>query len=159
MSNIRQTDPGASYLEHKSAIDAAIANTLARGWYINGEEVAGFEAEFAAFLGVSSVVGVASGTDAIQLALRTLGIGRGDQVITVSHTAVATVAAIELAGAEPVLVDIDDASFTMSPERLSEAVKKGNGRVRAVIPVHLYGHPADLTSILEIARRHDLRVI
>src|SRR5262249_46260962 len=101
---------------------------------------------------------VGSGTDALQLALRTLGIGPGDQVLTVSHTAVATVAAIELAGAVPVLVDIDPATYTMDPDRLRATLKQLD-RVKAIPPVHLYGHPPDLGSILDIAQRHGLNVI
>ncbi|MCU1283545.1 MAG: erythromycin biosynthesis sensory transduction protein eryC1 [bacterium] len=158
---IRQTDPLAGYLERKSEIDAALLQAASGGWYINGKNVSSFEDEFAAFVGTAHAVGVGSGTDAIHLALRTLGIGPGHQVITVSQTAVATVAAIELAGAEPVLVDIDEASFTMSPDRLAEAVRElaPGGRLKAIIPVHLYGHPADLSRILEIARPHGLHVI
>jgi dTDP-4-amino-4,6-dideoxygalactose transaminase len=156
-----QTDPRAGYLERKDEIDAAIGGVLASGTYIKGPQVSAFESEFAAFVGVSEAIGVASGTDALHLALRTLGIGRGDQVLTVSHTAVATVAAIELAGAEPVLLEVDERSYTLSTDRLSEAVDalKSGGRLKAVIPVHLYGHPADMPRVLEIARRHGLRVI
>ncbi len=158
---IRQTDPLAGYLERKSDIDAAIQNVLSGGWYINGQEVSSFEAEFAAFLGVPHAVGVASGTDALQLALRAMGIRPGDQVLTVSHTAVATVAAIEMVGAEAVLVDIDEASYTMSVDRLSDAAEAlgGNGRLKALIAVHLYGHPANMPAIVEIARRYGLAVI
>ena len=158
---VRQTDPLASYLERKTEIDAAIQHVLAGGWYINGKEVSAFEAELAAFIGVSHVTGVASGTDAVNLALRALGVGRGDQVLTVSHTAVATVAAIELAGAEPVLVDIDEASYTISIERLAAAAASlaPAGRLKAIVAVHLYGHPADMPAILQIARDHRLRVV
>ena len=156
-----QTDPRAGYLEQKEEIDAAIAEVLASGWYIKGKQVAAFESEFAAFVGVREAVGVANGTDALHLALRALGIGRGDQVLTVSHTAVATVAAIELAGAEPVLVDIDEASYTICAGRLAEAARafRGGGRLKAVIAVHLYGQPAAMPAILEIAREHGLFVI
>ncbi|HWK45413.1 MAG TPA: DegT/DnrJ/EryC1/StrS family aminotransferase [Stellaceae bacterium] len=155
---IPQTDPKAGYLAHKPAIDAAIARVLASGWYIGGAEVAGFEAGFAAFAGLDHAIGCANGTDALVLALRGLGIGRGDRVATVSHTAVATVAAIELAGAEPVLVDIDPATYTLDPASLARTLAALPG-IRAVIPVHLYGHPADLPAILELARAHDLKVI
>ncbi len=158
---IRQTDPLAGYLEHKAEIDASIGQTLAAGWYINGQQVSSFETEFAQFVGAAHAVGVASGTDALHLALRALDIGHGDQVLTVSHTAVATVAAIELSGAEPVLVDIDEASYTMSVDRLAQAadaLAKG-GRLRAIIAVHLYGHPANMPAILSIAEQHGLRVI
>jgi dTDP-4-amino-4,6-dideoxygalactose transaminase len=159
--NIRQTDPLASYLERKGEIDAAVQQVLGGGWYINGQEVAAFEREFAAFVGSAHAVGVASGTDALHLALRALGIGAGHQVITTSHTAVATVAAIELAGAEPVFVDIDATSYTMALAPLAEAVATlaPAGRLKGVIAVHLYGHPADVPAILELTRRHDLLLI
>src|SRR5262249_17932185 len=136
-------------------------------WYILGQEVAAFEAEFARYLGVRDAVGVGSGTDALHLALRACGVGPGDAVITASHTAVATVAAIELAGAAPVLVDIDPRSFTLDPNRLEQTVAEHGGRgrassagrLKAIIPVHLYGHPADMPAVMDIARRHDLMVI
>jgi dTDP-4-amino-4,6-dideoxygalactose transaminase len=108
MQPIPQTDPKAGYLAHKAEIDAAIARVLDGGWYIGGAEVQAFEREFAAWAGTAEAVACASGTDALVLSLKGLGIGPGDRVATVSHTAVATVAAIELAGAEPVLLDIDD---------------------------------------------------
>jgi dTDP-4-amino-4,6-dideoxygalactose transaminase len=179
---IPQTDPRANYLAHKSEIDAAIAAVLAGGRYILGEQVTAFEREFAAYLGAGHAIGVGSGTDALHLALRACGVGPGDRVFTVSHTAVATVAAIELTGAAPILVDITPATFTMDPNRLEEAVKtddqgqmmndEGHAhssvlghpslvvrRRSAIIPVHLYGHPVDMAAILEIARRYDLWVI
>jgi len=157
---IPQTDPKANYLAHKAEIDAAIGRVLDSGWYILGQEVAAFEQEFADYIGVRYAIGVASGTDALEIALRACGIEPGDVVFTVSHTAVATVAAIELVSATPVLVDIDPATFTMEPNCLEEAIKKhDNSRLRAIIPVHLYGHPADMSAILDIARRYDLRVI
>jgi dTDP-4-amino-4,6-dideoxygalactose transaminase len=149
-------DMKAAYHRLQPEIDAAVSCVLAGGWYILGEEVRAFEAEFAAYLGVAHAVGVASGTDAILLALRALGVGPGDEVITVSHTAVATVAAIELCGATPRLVDIDPVSFTMDPVALAGAITP---RTRAVIPVHLYGHPADMDAILPVARKHDLLVL
>src|SRR6185295_861756 len=111
--NIPQTDPKASYLAHQPDIEAAIARVLASGWFILGAETAAFEREFAAFLGARHAVGVANGTDALVLALRACGVQPGDAVVTVSHTAVATVAAIELAGAIPVLADIDPETFTL----------------------------------------------
>ncbi|MCX7638754.1 MAG: DegT/DnrJ/EryC1/StrS family aminotransferase, partial [Cyclobacteriaceae bacterium] len=114
--------------------------------------------EFADYLGVKYVIGVASGTEAIYLALSACGIGSGDAVVTVSHTAVATISAIELSGATPILIDIDPLTFTMNPDLLEKAVRK-NGKVKAVIPVHLYGHPADMPSILDIAKRYGLYVI
>ena len=161
---IPQTDPRASYLEQREAIDAAIARVLAGGQYILGREVEEFENQFAAWLGTAHAVGTGSGTDALELALRACGIGEGtrasDLVFTVSHTAVATVAAIERAGAVPVLVDIEPGGFTMDPSALAAALRDPPpGRPAAIIPVHLYGEPADLAPILELARRHGLRVI
>ena len=162
-SYIPQANPLAGYLALKAEIDPAVARVLASGRYILGREVEQFEREFADYLGVLGAVGVASGTDAVELCLRALGIGTGDAVITVSHTAVATVAAIERAGATPLFVDIDPATYTMAPARLEAALKEGGafgGKVpKAVIPVHLYGHPAAMPDIVGIARRYKLHVI
>src|SRR5262245_18323039 len=144
-------DPHAQYAAHRAEIDAAIATVLDRGRYILGDETRAFEAEFAAYVGVAHGIGVASGTDALALALRAYGVGVGDEVITVAHTAVATVAAIEQVGATPVLVDITPDGCTLDPDALARAV---TGRTRAVVPVHLYGAPADLEPILAIARQH-----
>ncbi len=157
-------DPGAGYRAHEEEIRQAVARVLAGSCYILGPEVAAFEREFAAYLGTRFSVGVASGTDALHLALLAGGIGTGDGVITVSHTAVATVAAIESAGAVPILVDVDPVTQTLDPERLEDAVSECRSsssgvRVKAVLPVHLYGHPADLPAILDIASRHELFVI
>ncbi len=160
MVSIPQTNPKADYFAHKPEIDAAIAEVLEAGSYILGHQVTAFEREFSAYLGVAHAVSVGNGTDALHLALRTCGVGPGDAVLTVSHTAVATVAAIELAGAEPVLVDIDPVTFTMEPSQLEAAITSCNGRrLKAIIPVHLYGRPADLPSIMETARKYDLFVI
>jgi dTDP-4-amino-4,6-dideoxygalactose transaminase len=162
-------DPKAGYLAHKEEIDAAIHRVLGSGRYVLGSEVEALEREFAAYIGVRHAVGVASGTDALQLALRACGVGMGDIVFTVSHTAVATVAAIELSGATPLLVDIDLTTYTMDPECLSGAVKASTryefsssvGRLspKAIVPVHLYGHPADMPAIIDIARRYGLQVL
>ncbi len=150
--------PLAQYLADKDGIDAAVARVLASGWYVLGTETRTFEAEFAGFLeaGPESCVGVGSGTEALHLALRALGIGPGDEVITVSHTAVATVAAIELAGATPVLADIEPDYFTLHPGCIEPLVTP---RTRAIIPVHLYGQPADMAQIMAIAERHGLAVL
>lgn len=157
---VPQTDPKAGYLAHQADIDAAIQRVLNSGWYILGREVESFEQEFAAYIGVHHAVGVASGTDALELSLRACGVGPGDLVFTVSHTAVATVAAIELAGATPVLVDIDPVTYTMDPNCLEDALAHTpDGTPKAVIPVHLYGHPAEMPSILELAKRYGLYVI
>jgi len=149
-------DPLLQYLARKNEIDQAIHNVLEKGWYITGEEVDRFEKEFARYIGVEHAVGVGSGTEALHLALTACGIGRGDEVITVSHTAVATVAAIELSGATPVLVDIEKDFFTMDPARIQSAITR---RTKAIIPVHLYGLAADLRPIMDLADEHDLLVI
>ena len=150
------SNPHAGYMYRKAEIDFAIKRVLDSGWYILGKEVSSFEEEFASYCGVSNCIGVGNGTDAIELALRALELGNGDEVITVSHTAVATAASIELAGCTPVLVDIDPVSFTMVPDQLEAAVTP---RTRAIIPVHLYGHPADMDAILKVANKYDLFVV
>jgi len=149
-------NPRAQYLAHRAEIDAAITRVLLSGRYILGEEVTAFESEFAAYVGAECGVGVGSGTEALHLALRACGVNAGDEVITVSHTAVATVSAIELCGATPVLVDIDPESFTMDPECLEPRL---SARTKAVVVVHLYGQAAELEVIIGFARRHNLRVV
>lgn len=149
-------DPKAQYLAHKAEIDAAIARVLAGGRYVLGTEAAQFEQEFSAYIGCAHAVGAGSGTEALHLALRACGIGPGDEVITVSHTAVATAAAIELAGAVPVFVDIEPDRYTMDPAQLDKALSP---KTKAIVPVHLYGQPARLKPILEFAARHGLRVV
>jgi dTDP-4-amino-4,6-dideoxygalactose transaminase len=157
---IPQTDPRAGYLAQKAEIDAAIMQVLESGQYILGRAVERFESEFAAYLGLAHGIGCGSGTDALELALRACGIGEGHLVFTVSHTAVATVAAIERAGAKPVLVDIEPGGFAMDAAALDAALRDPPpGRPAAILPVHLYGEPADLAAIGEIARVQSLRVI
>lgn len=157
---VLQTDPKAGYLSHRAEIDSAIRRVLNSGWYILGQEVESFEQEFAVYIGVRHAIGVGNGTNALELSLKACDVGPGDLVFTVSHTAVATVAAIELAGATPVLVDINPVTYTMDPNCLESALANPPaGRPKAVIPVHLYGHPADMPSILELASRHGLYVI
>lgn len=153
---IPQANPRAQYQSHRQEIDEAIARVLDKGRYILGQEAAAFEREFAAYVGVHFGIGVGSGTEALHLALRACGVGAGDQVITVPHTAVATVAAIELCGATPVLVDIDPRSFTLDAKQLPAAITP---RTKAIIPVHLYGQPADLDPMLALARAHNIRVV
>jgi dTDP-4-amino-4,6-dideoxygalactose transaminase len=142
--------------ELADALGAAAARVLNSGWYILGPEVEQFEAAFAAYHGSGDAVGVASGTDAIELALRSAGIGPGDEVITVAHTAVATVCAIERAGARPVLVDIDPVSYTMDPAAARAAI---TAQTRALMPVHLYGQPADMDALVGLAARAGLLLI
>ncbi len=149
-------NPEASYRAHQGEIDEAITRVLHSGRYVLGPEVAAFEEEFAKYIGVASAVGVASGTDALFLALRACGIGAGDEVITVSHTAVATAAAIEATGATPIFVDIDPHTFTLDPDLIAPAV---TAHTKAIVPVHIYGHPAAMPAILAAARRHNLIVV
>ncbi len=159
---IPQNDPKAAYLARRGDIDAAIARVLDGGWYILGKETAAFEAEFAAFVGGRHAIGVGSGTDAIVVALRALGIGAGKTVATVSHTAVATVAAIEMTGARALLIDIDPATYTMDAAALERTLARpprGIERIDAILPVHLYGQPADLAAIATLARRHAIPLI
>jgi dTDP-4-amino-4,6-dideoxygalactose transaminase len=160
---IPQASPGRTYAGRQAEIDAAIRRVLDSGSYILGSEVRAFEAEFGAYLGVPEAIGVGNGTDALELALRALEIGSGDAVFTVSHTAVATIAAIEAAGATPVLVDIDPATFLMDVERLKATIRSSadwhGARPAAIVPVHLYGQMADMPAILDVARSEGLRVI
>lgn len=152
-SPIPQADPRAAYLAQQIEIDAAVARVLANGRYILGPEVDAFEQAFAEWNGVHFAMGVASGTDAIALGLRALGIGPGDAVATVSLTASATAAAIELAGATPVLVDIEASSFNMDPEALERLLRAAPRPIRAIVPVHLYGRPARIGEIRALGQR------
>jgi dTDP-4-amino-4,6-dideoxygalactose transaminase len=160
---IPQANPLASYLAHKEEIDNAVLSALNGGHYILGEATREFESNLADYLGARHVIGTGSGTDALHLAFLCCGIGKEDVVITVSHTAVATAAAIQLVGASPAFVDVDPVSLTMSASSLEQAVptlkKQFGSRLKAVVPVHLYGNPADMKSILKIANAHDLLVI
>ncbi len=157
---IPQSNPKANYLAHQTEIDTAILRVLQSGWYILGNEVTGFEGEFASALGASWGIGVASGTDAVELALRACGVSLGDAVLTVSHTAVATVAAIARIGAHPVFVDIDPKRYTMAPESLCAVLRTSQGAsAKAVVVVHLYGQPADMPELLGLAAEHGLPVI
>ncbi len=153
MTMIPQADPGAGYRAQKAEIDAAVARALDSGWYILGKEGAAFEQEYAAWLGAGQhAVGCANGTDAIALILRGLGIGPGMTVATVSHTAVATVAAVEMVGATPLLLDIDPDTYTMDADELVSVLEDpppGLPPIKAVIPVHIYGQACDLGPILE----------
>jgi dTDP-3-amino-3,4,6-trideoxy-alpha-D-glucose transaminase len=144
------------YLELKDEIDSAIHAVLDENIFVLHREVEAFEREFAAFLGVGHVVGVGSGTEAIHLALRALGVGEGHEVLTVSHTAVATTVAISSTGATPLFVDVDPATYCMDPSQLRAALTP---RTKAIVPVHLYGHAAEMEPILAFAREHDLVVV
>lgn len=159
---VPQANPGAGYRALQQEIDSAVTRALQSGWYILGEEVRAFEAEFTAWLGTQAAIGCGNGTDALALALRALGIGPGMSVVTVSHTAVATVAAIEMVGAAPLLVDIEPHTYTMDPAELADVLAhppRNVPPIRAVIPVHLYGQPAALERIVAASQRHGVPVI
>lgn len=149
-------DLGAAYRELKSEIDAAIHRVLDSGWYILGPEVDAFEAEWAAYCGADHAVGLANGLDALILALRALDIGSGDEVIVPSNTYVATWLAVTAVGARPVPVEPDPATHNIDPARIAAAITSAT---KAILPVHLYGQPADLDPILALARLNGLTVI
>lgn len=149
-------DLGAAYRELKPEIDAAMSRVLESGWYILGPEVEAFEAEWAAYCEAGHAVGLANGLDALTLALRALDIGPGDEVIVPSNTYIATWLAVSGVGATPVPVEPDPVTHNIDPALIEAAITP---RTRALLPVHLYGQPADLDPILDIARRHGLRVV
>ncbi|MFZ4766735.1 MAG: DegT/DnrJ/EryC1/StrS family aminotransferase, partial [Roseimicrobium sp.] len=147
--------PLEDYRAHQSEIAAALHSVLERGHYILGGEVTAFEEEFAAWVGARHAIGVANGTDAIELLLRGLGVGRGDAVAVPSHTAVASVSAIARAGATPVFLDVDAATFTITPASLQQALEQPRTeKIKAVLAVHLYGHPADLPALQALCDAH-----
>jgi dTDP-4-amino-4,6-dideoxygalactose transaminase len=154
--NIPFVDLKTQYENIRDEIDPAIAEVVSTGWFVGGPRVKAFEEQFASFCQVEHAIGVSSGTAALHVALAAAGIGSGDEVITVPNTFIATTEAITLAGARPVFVDIDPESCNIDAGRIEEAITP---RTRAVIPVHLYGQPADMDPIMEIARTHDLVVI
>lgn len=149
-------DLGAAYRELAGDIDAAVARVLASGWYVGGQEVEAFEAEFAAYTESAHCVGTGNGLDALVLALRACGIGPGDGVIVPSNTYIATWLAVSAVGATIQPVEPDPATHNIDPARIAAAVTPDT---RAILPVHLYGQPADLDPILDLARKHGLRVI
>src|SRR5450631_1013582 len=149
-------DLKAQYQSIKPEIDAAIAKVLDSCQFVLGSEVSGFEQEFAAYCGTAQCIALNSGTSALHLALLAAGVGAGDEVITVPFTFVASVAAVTYSGARPILVDIDPRTFTMDPAAIEAAITP---RTKAILPVHLYGQPADMDPIMEVARRRHLVVI
>jgi dTDP-4-amino-4,6-dideoxygalactose transaminase len=149
-------DLGAAYRELKTEIDAAVQRVLDSGWYILGPEVEAFEIEWATYCEADHAVGLANGLDALILALRALDIGPGDEVIVPSNTYIATWLAVTALGARPVPVEPDPATHNIDPARIAAAITPAT---RALLPVHLYGQPADLDPILELARRHGLAVV
>lgn len=144
------------YTEIKGEIDRAIQRVIENGTFVLGEEVKKFEKEFSNYVGSKYAIGVNSGSDAIFLTLKALGISKGDEVITVSHTFISTVDAIVRNDATPVFVDIDPETYCIDVEKIEEKITK---RTKAILPVHIYGHPADMDSIVEIAEAHGLHVI
>lgn len=149
-------DLKAQYATIKPDIDAAIQRVVSNTSFILGKEVADFEREFASTVGAQGAVGVASGTAALQLALLAVGVKPGDEVITTAHTFIATAEPISQCGAKPVFVDIDPATYNIDPNRVEEAI---TSRTKAIVPVHLYGQPAELKALRDIAARHNLWLI
>lgn len=149
-------DLGAATRELKAEIDAAVARVVTSGWYVGGPEVAAFEAEWAHFCGAKHGVGVGNGLDALHLALKAVGVGPGDEVIVASNGYIATQLAVTMAGATPVPVEPDSATHNLDPARIEAAITP---RTKAIMPTHLYGQPADLDPMLEIAKRHGLKLI
>lgn len=154
--NVPFLDLRAAYLELKGELDEAVLRVLDSGWYILGREVEAFEEEYAAYVGAGHCVGVANGLDALILALRAMGIGPGQEVIVPSNTYIATWLAVSYVGATPVPVEPDEKTYTLDPSRIEAALTE---RTRAILPVHLYGLPANMDPILEIARKHRLWVL
>ena len=144
------------YLELKEELDEAIARVVSSGWFVGGPEVDAFEAEYAAYCGATHCVGVANGLDALHLALRAMDVGPGDEVIVPSNTYIATWLAVSQCGATPVPVEPDARTCNIDPALIEAAITPAT---RVILPVHLYGQPADMAAILAIARRHGLRVL
>lgn len=155
-TTIATYDPAPEIRALRPEIDAAIARVLDAGRFIGGPEVETFEAEAAAYLGVAHAVGLNSGTDALVIALRALGVGPGDEVVTTPFTFFATAEAISTVGATPVFADVDEQTFNLDPEAVEAAV---TGRTRALLPVHLYGRPAPMDRLGALAARHGLAMV
>lgn len=149
-------DLRSQYQAHKAELDAAVARVLEGGRYVQGTEHGAFEAEFAAFCGARHGVGLANGTDALRIGLQALGVGPGDEVITVANGGVPPVAAVREAGARPVFVDVDPTTRTLDPTRLEAALSP---RTRAVLPVHLFGQPADVDAVLAVTRPRGIKLL
>ncbi|HBL17042.1 MAG TPA: erythromycin biosynthesis sensory transduction protein eryC1, partial [Elusimicrobia bacterium] len=158
-------DLKAQYQRIRQAIDDAVRGVLESGLFVLGPNVRALEEELASFLGVARAIALASGTDALHLTIHALGIGAGDLVLTSPFTFVATATAISYTGARPVFADIHPATFTLDPDRAAEYLAgtgpgpRPEGRVKAILPIHLYGLPADMDPLLHLARQHRLRVV
>jgi UDP-N-acetyl-3-dehydro-alpha-D-glucosamine 3-aminotranferase len=153
---IPMVDLKRQYLEIKDEVVSGLLQALENSQFILGPNVAAFEQEAAAYLGTGHAIGVASGTDALHLALAAAGIGPGDEVITSAFTFIATAEAIRYVGAKPVFVDIDPRGFNIVPELVERAITP---RTRAILPVHLFGQPADMPTLVDICQRHGLLLI
>lgn len=156
MTKIPFLDLKSSYLELREEIDEAVKTSLESGWYIGGESVERFEKQFAEYTGAAHCVSVGNGLDSIHLGLRALDVGPGDEVIVPSHTFIATWLAVTHTGATIVPVEPDEKTFTIDPLKIEEAITE---KTKVILPVHLYGHPADLDPIMEIAARHGVKVV
>jgi dTDP-4-amino-4,6-dideoxygalactose transaminase len=156
MSNIPLVGLFDQYQTIKSEIDAAIQNIITSSAFVGGKEVRNFENDFAAYCEAKACVGVGNGTDALYLTLRALGVGPGDEVITVAHTFIATSEAISSTGATPIFIDVKEDTMLMDPEKIESAI---TSKTKAVVPVHLYGQSCDMDAIMEIARKHGLKVV
>ncbi|MEI7945467.1 MAG: DegT/DnrJ/EryC1/StrS family aminotransferase [bacterium] len=151
-------DPGASYRRFENEIDSAVKSVLESGWYILGKRCEDFQDSFASFCGTTHCIGVANGTDAVELALRGIGIQAGDSILTVANTAVATVSAIQRIGAVPVFADVEYATQTLSPSTCEQTLQS-NPFVKAIVVVHLFGQPADMRALLNVAGRYNISII
>jgi dTDP-4-amino-4,6-dideoxygalactose transaminase len=161
LAPILPADPGRVARARIDELAAAFKAVVESGWFILGKEVETLETAFSRWQGCHYTVGVANGTDALELCLRACGVGAGDLVIMPTHTAVATAAAVYRAGAEPLLLDVDSRSFLLDLNQMEDALKESvlARRIKAVIPVHLYGNSCDMPAIMSLARRYGLRVI
>jgi len=149
-------DLKAQYESIKAEVDGAIASVINQTSFIGGEIVNQFESDFASYIGTNHCIGVANGTDAIEIALKALGIGEGDEVLVPAITWVATAGAVKNVGAEPVFIDVLEKERTIDPSLVEEKV---TSKTKAIIPVHLYGLPARMEEIIEVAKKHDLKII
>jgi len=150
------TDLSRQYQSIKAEVDAAIAHVFHRGDFILGEEVTQFEKEFAAYCGVKYAIGVDSGLSALELGMRALGIGKGDEVITPANSFIASSSAISFTGATPVFVDIDPTTYNMDVDQVKCKI---NPRTKAIMPVHLYGQPTEMDKVIKLSQEHGLWVI
>lgn len=156
VNSIPAFDIRQQYITIEAEVSAAVLEVLASGRYIGGPVVEGFEQQFAAYTDVDECVACNSGTDALSLALRAFDIGAGDEVITTPFTFIATAEVISSLGAKPVFVDINATTFNLDVEQVEKAVTP---KTKAIIPVHLFGQPADMTALIDIAQAHSLIVI